>query len=359
MLVGILLAASFGYLYFHPTAGVRAEAAHLVSVYADGQTKMLATDASTVAEVLERLGVSVSNDDLVEPGLDTTITAGVFNINIYRARPVQVVDGSEQVIINTALQSPSLVAQAAGFNVYPEDAFDVGPIVDFVNASVVGQRIEVKRATSLYLTVDRRRELARTQATTIEQFLSEHKITLGPEDVLSPSKDVRIQPGQEITIKRVKEVVTTLEEVIARPVQTVKDETKSTDWQEVRVAGSDGKKKVSYRINYQDGVETNRQVLSSLVLVEPQTKVVAVGTQIPDNAWYRLRMCEAGGRYDRNSGNGYYGAYQFDISTWNNYGGYYYPHEAPPAVQDAKAADTQARRGWYPWPTCARKLGLI
>ena len=33
---------------------------------------------------------------------------------------------------------------------------------------------------------------------------------------------------------------------------------------------------------------------------------------------YRLRLCESGGNYQTNTGNGYYGAYQFLISTWNN-----------------------------------------
>ena len=30
--------------------------------------------------------------------------------------------------------------------------------------------------------------------------------------------------------------------------------------------------------------------------------------------WYQLRMCESTNRYDINTGNGYYGAYQFDLS---------------------------------------------
>lgn len=75
--------------------------------------------------------------------------------------------------------------------------------------------------------------------------------------------------------------------------------------------------------------------------------------------WANLRYCEAGGIYTRNSGNGYYGAYQFNIGTWANYGGYSRPDLAPPAVQDAKAQATQAARGWSPWPACARKLGLM
>jgi hypothetical protein len=67
------------------------------------------------------------------------------------------------------------------------------------------------------------------------------------------------------------------------------------------------------------------------------------------------RVCqrESGCNYATNTGNGYYGAYQYDIGTWNNYGGYARADQAPPSVQDAKAAETYARRGCSPWPnTC-------
>ncbi|MFO0955668.1 MAG: transglycosylase family protein [Candidatus Saccharibacteria bacterium] len=77
------------------------------------------------------------------------------------------------------------------------------------------------------------------------------------------------------------------------------------------------------------------------------------------DAFAKLRFCEAGGDYTKNTGNGYYGAYQYSLSTWGNYGGYARPDLAPPAVQDAKAQATQAARGWSPWPSCARKLGLM
>lgn len=83
--------------------------------------------------------------------------------------------------------------------------------------------------------------------------------------------------------------------------------------------------------------------------------VVVPGTDV----WASLRICESGGDYTRNSGNGYYGAYQFSLSSWGNFDGYARPDLAPPAVQDAKAKATEAARGWYPWPACARKLGLL
>ena len=100
------------------------------------------------------------------------------------------------------------------------------------------------------------------------------------------------------------------------------------------------------------------QQLKSIAKAGPaanSTKLVIGG----DDAFAKLRFCEAGGNYNTNTGNGYYGAYQYDMRTWGNYGGYARPDLAPPEVQDAKARETQSRRGWSPWPSCARRLGLL
>jgi hypothetical protein len=75
------------------------------------------------------------------------------------------------------------------------------------------------------------------------------------------------------------------------------------------------------------------------------------------NDWYRLRMCESSNNYAINTGNGYYGAYQFNLATWRSVGGTGYPNQASPAVQDALALKLYDERGWEPW-TCAKILGL-
>ncbi|OLR93930.1 transglycosylase [Actinokineospora bangkokensis] len=73
--------------------------------------------------------------------------------------------------------------------------------------------------------------------------------------------------------------------------------------------------------------------------------------------WSRLRQCESSGRYSTNTGNGYYGAYQFDLPTWRSVGGTGSPHQASPAEQDHRALYLYRMRGWQPWE-CAGKLGL-
>ncbi len=75
------------------------------------------------------------------------------------------------------------------------------------------------------------------------------------------------------------------------------------------------------------------------------------------NDWFRLRMCESSSNYSINTGNGYYGAYQFDLPTWRSVGGTGYPNQASPGEQDARALMLYRMRGWQPW-TCATILGF-
>jgi len=75
------------------------------------------------------------------------------------------------------------------------------------------------------------------------------------------------------------------------------------------------------------------------------------------DVWARLRACESGGRYNVNTGNGFYGAYQFHPKTWRSLGFPGLPHQAPPEMQDEAARKLQARSGWGQWPVCSRRIG--
>lgn len=59
-----------------------------------------------------------------------------------------------------------------------------------------------------------------------------------------------------------------------------------------------------------------------------------------------------------NTGNGFYGYFQFTASTWRSVGGTGLPTDHDYATQRAMAQRLQARSGWSQWPACSRQLGL-
>lgn len=72
--------------------------------------------------------------------------------------------------------------------------------------------------------------------------------------------------------------------------------------------------------------------------------------------WRQLRFCESTETYTIDTGNSFYGAYQFTWETWGTVGGSDNPADAPPEEQDARARLLYADRGSQPWPVCGRYL---
>ena len=79
----------------------------------------------------------------------------------------------------------------------------------------------------------------------------------------------------------------------------------------------------------------------------------------PTGVWAQLAQCESGGNPTTNTGNGFYGMYQFTLSTWRALGGTGLPSEASAAEQTRLAQKLQASAGWGQWPACAASLGLL
>jgi Transglycosylase-like domain len=69
------------------------------------------------------------------------------------------------------------------------------------------------------------------------------------------------------------------------------------------------------------------------------------------------------GAWNANTGNGYYGGLQMDLTFQQSYGGWYLTHVGtanlwPVSVQLQVAAKAVASRGYSPWPKTARMCGL-
>jgi hypothetical protein len=98
---------------------------------------------------------------------------------------------------------------------------------------------------------------------------------------------------------------------------------------------------------------------AATVTTEVATAAAAHAAAPPtDENFAKLRWCESHNNYWANSGNGYYGAYQFSASTWHALGYSGTADQWPWWVQNDAAARLQSQRGWSPWPGCARAMGL-
>ncbi|GHJ42100.1 hypothetical protein Sm713_77090 [Streptomyces sp. TS71-3] len=79
------------------------------------------------------------------------------------------------------------------------------------------------------------------------------------------------------------------------------------------------------------------------------------------DTWSKVAACESSGRWDVNTGNGYYGGLQFTQSTWEAYGGRSYAHRADQASKTQQIAVAERvlnSQGPGAWPTCSQRAGL-
>lgn len=80
-----------------------------------------------------------------------------------------------------------------------------------------------------------------------------------------------------------------------------------------------------------------------------------------NTVWDKLAVCESSGRWQINTGNGFYGGLQFHPDTWTGFGGGAFAPRADLATREQQilvAERVLARQGWNAWPECSRKLGL-
>ena len=335
----------------------------LVTIYDRGAEKTIVTKARTIREALKLAKFSIDErQDVVEPSLDSEMVAEKYNINIFRARPITIVDGNKRLKVTTAEQTPALIAKVAGIEVFEEDKTTLS---NSDNMAVDGANMVMKidRASMVNFVLYGKESVIRTHAKTVGELLKEKNIDPKKDDTLSVDRSAKIIPGMKIELWRNGKQTITAEEDVKFEIEKVQDANRDSGYREVKQAGENGKKNVTYEIEMKNGVEVSRKEIASVVTKEPKKQIEIVGTKSSTSfsgsfseALARLRSCE--GSYTSNTGNGYYGAYQFDKRTWGNYGGYELASDAPAAVQDEKAWQTYKARGWQPWPTCKVKMGL-
>ena len=193
-----------------------------VNFYDDGEKLIVKTSAKTVREALARAKITLSASDSVEPALDSEITSDNFHINIYRARPVLLIDGIKKLYFETAASDPAEIFRAAGITVYDGDEIEIVKNSDFLETGVAVA----------------------------------YEIIRGD--------------GQTVTI----------EEEIPFSEKTVIDYNLAVGVSKVEQLGEVGRKKLVYQVLSVDGVEISRELISETVLSNPVDRVTTVGGKL-------------------------------------------------------------------------------
>jgi hypothetical protein len=116
-----------------------------------------------------------------------------------------------------------------------------------------------------------------TTVLTVREALAEAGVTVGPEDRAQPDLWVELEDGMAIRVIRVQEEVIVERQVVAYTQQVIKSEALSVGEQKLLQAGKNGEVEVTYRLQFQDGVEIARSILQRVVITEPVPQIVAVG----------------------------------------------------------------------------------
>jgi resuscitation-promoting factor RpfB len=330
----------------------------VVTIYDGGSEMTFVTSAKTVESALERGEIDLNEQDATEPSINTELVAKNYHINIYRARPVVVVDGDTKTSVVTPKQSGREIAENAGVNLYPEDKAVVERVDDAIQDGTAAQRVTVDRATVFTFILYGEEQTVRTHAPTVREFLDEIEVDLADNDMTSLSLGASIKEGMKLKLWREGKQTITVEERADFSVRQIQDSTKRVGYREVRTPGKHGKKQVVYEVVIKNGKEVSRKKIQSVITTKPVEQIEVVGTKSNFSGsreqWLRiLRECEAGGNYQINTGNGFYGAYQFMKATWDSTAhaigrpdlARVMPHEASPADQDLMVIANTNRSG--------------
>lgn len=351
--------AAFGALLI-PKAHALEDGERLFIIHDRGVERGIISDAKTLRQVLEQADIELDQNDRVEPGLDEKLATNQYQVNIYRARPVMIVDGSVRQLVMSAYQTPKQIASHAGIELRDEDIATVEMNTNFV-ADGASLQMTIDRAVPLKLQLYGKLDTVYTQAETVGDFLTEKKIQLGAKDDMSHKQSDVIREGMLLSVWRNGKQTVTREEAVDFEVEQIQDANREVGYREVNTPGKKGKKMVTYEIVMKDGKEVSRKIIQSVVTEKPIKQVETVGSKPSFSGGFaealaKLRACESGGNYANKNNPLYRGAYQFGYTTWANKYGIYDPADASPAQQDQAARELYERRGWQPWPHCGAGL---
>lgn len=271
----LMVCSMLGFLFFGGQI-VKPSDSKVVRLHIDGENQTIPTRAATVREMLNRSNIKVAEADIIEPSLDTPITSEQFSINIYRAKPVTVIDETGQkTIAKTAETAPASMAKKAGYTLYPEDKVEFTEPNVSLRQGVLGTQVVIDRATPLKMNLYGTTYDIRTHAVTVAELAKERNIPYDEKSIL-PSGNTVIKPNEVVFITQPGKQISSSEEIIAFDEEIIQDLGLDVGKTQIRVAGAVGKKAVVYEITDKG----KKNPLQEVIISEPVKRVIVKGRKI-------------------------------------------------------------------------------
>ena len=139
--------------------------------------------------------------------------------------------------------------------------------------------ISVKRMYDVTVLADGKSNTVQATQGSVAEALESAGVTVGGEDVVSPSKDATVTQGMKISVSRVTYDQVTATEPVAYTETTEKDSSLYQGEKEIKTAGVNGVRTVVSRQKLVDGKTDSSEVVSNTVTTQPVNQVTRVGTK--------------------------------------------------------------------------------
>lgn len=276
---GLLVVTLVGYMFFTRDRVQSANALTVIISYDDIE-RTVPSRATTVEGLLRKLDIIVKPGDVVEPAAKTEIKQDDFRINVYRAKPVQVIDDGRKTITFSAAITPRSIARQAGANLEPEDRIAALPVTDFLADGTIGRKVVIERAKPIAVNLYGNPINMRTHADTVGDLLKEKNIKLGKDDSVQPAPDVLLTAETQVFLLRRGIQIATATEDIAMEVEVIQDSKLALGTKAVRQQGSSGKRTVTYQVLTENGREVERKQIQSVISQAPVKQIEVRGNSL-------------------------------------------------------------------------------
>ena len=251
--------------------------AQVVIVSHDGAQQTVPSVEPTVGALLKKLDIELHEGDVVEPALTTEIKQDDFRINVYRAVPVKVVDGTNVQFTFSAATTPRAIARQSGLSLHPEDTATTTPTQDFLSSSAIGETVTVDRATPVNLNLYGTPEVVRTHADTVADLMREIGVKLLADDQVLPAGDTPITPNMQVFIARAGTHIQSVAQTIPMPVEVIQDSSLAYGTSAVRQQGSAGTQVTTYQYDPVTGAKT---IIQTVITQPAVTQIEVQGTSL-------------------------------------------------------------------------------